>query len=341
MAQTINRQRRQFLRNSALLGLGFTLAGTVPPFIARAAATRIRIAVNPGLENATLTALMNQQEYFKQFDADVQIVEAHGTAGPFEAITQGAADLCMTSGYNGLLTQIAQGARVSIVGAGMKKSALTVYTKNNNITTLHHLNGKTVAVGPPMGLLHVLMLELLKEKGIDASQVNFVNKGSNNACYQAVVKGEADACCASISHLNNRDGLTVISEGNMWQSLPKYTFQTAYASDAALRDKHEGMVAVMAAYGALYNYLMSPAAHDAFFEARRRAAKKFNEASAQAVWNFIQEQRPYSSDLSLTESDIDYQQQIYIDLGSIRQKLPFSAVADMSVARAAAKRLVT
>jgi NitT/TauT family transport system substrate-binding protein len=80
----------------------------------------------------------------------------------------------------------------------------------------------------------------------------------------------------------------VISKGNMWQALPKCIFQTAYASDSGLRDKHEGLVAVMAAYGALYDYLMSPAAHDAFFEARKRAQKKFDEASAQAIWDFNQ-----------------------------------------------------
>jgi NitT/TauT family transport system substrate-binding protein len=97
------------------------------------------------------------------------------------------------------------------------------------------------------------------------------------------------------------------------------------------------LVGVMSAYGALYNYLMSPAAHDAFFEARRRAEKKFDKASAQAVWDFIQTQRPYSRDLSLTDDDIGYQQDMYIGLGGLRRKLPFAAVADMSAARAAAK----
>lgn len=339
MTQTFNPHRRRFLRNSALLGLGFTVGGIVVPYIGRAAATQIRVAVNPGLENATLTALLNQQDYFKQFGVDALVVEAGGATGPFDAIAAGAADVCMISGYNGLLSRIEQGARVKIVGAGMKKTALTVFAKPDGIKTLADLKGKTVAVGPSLGLLHALMLQLLKEKSIDASQVNFVDKGSNDQCYQAVVSGEVDACCSSISHLNDKDGLVAIREGNMWQELPKYTFQTAYASDSALRDKHEGMVAVMAAYGALYDYLMSPAAHDAFFEARRRAEKKFDAASAQAMWDFIQAQRPYSKDLSLTDDDIGYQQDMYIGLGGLKQKQPFAAVADMSAATAAAKLL--
>ena len=336
MTQTFNPHRRRFLRNSALLGLGFAVGGITAPYIARAS-TQIRIAVNPGLENATLIALLNQKGYLRQFGVDALIVEASGATGPFDAIAAGAADVCMISGYNGLLSRIEQGAPVKIVGAGMKKTALTVFARPDGINRLADLKGKTVAVGPYMGLLHVLMLQLLKEKGIDASQVNFVDKGSNDLCYRAVANGEVDACCSSISHLNDKDGLVVVPGGNLWQELPKYTFQTAYASDTALADVHEGLVGVMAAYGALYDYLMSPASHDAFFEARRRAEKKFDEASAQAAWDFIQTQRPYSRDLSLSEDDIGYQQDIYIGLGGLKRKLPFSAVADMSAARAAAK----
>jgi NitT/TauT family transport system substrate-binding protein len=221
----------------------------------------------------------------------------------------------------------------------MKKCALTVFAKPDGIRTLADLRGKTVAVGPPLGLLHALMLQLLKEKGIDASHVKFVDMGNNDQCFQAVQKGDADACCSSVSHLNDQDGLAVISEGNMWQALPKCIFQTAYASDSALRDKHQGMVAAMAAYGALYDHLMSPSGHDAFFEARKRAQKKFDAASAQAIWDFNRVERPYSNDLSLSAGDIGYMQDMFIGMGSLKKKQAFAAVADMSAANDAAKLL--
>jgi NitT/TauT family transport system substrate-binding protein len=329
--------RRRFLRSAGLLGLSVAAGGLAAPYVARAAATQIRIVSNPGLENATLNALMDEMGYFKRFGVNAMMVQIPGATGPFDAISAGAADVCMVSGYNMVLARIAQGARVKIVGAGMKKCALTVFARPDRTRTLADLEGKTVAVGPARGLLHTLMLQLMKEKGIDASRVNFVDKGSNDQCYEAVVKGEADACCSSISHLNDGGRLSVINEANMWQALPKCIFQTAYASDAAISDKHEGMVAVMAAYGALYDYLMSPAAHDAFFEARRRAQKNFDQASAQAIWDFNQTQRPYSRNLSLTDDNIGYLQDMFIGVGSLKQKQAFDTVADMSAANAAAK----
>jgi NitT/TauT family transport system substrate-binding protein len=337
MTQTFN--RRHFLRSTGLLGLSLAAGAMVAPYVARAAATQLTIVSNPGLENATLNALMAQQGYFRQFGLNARIVQAPGAAGPFDTIVAGAADICMVSGYDRVLSRIEQGARVKIVGAGMKKCALTVFARPDGIKTLSDLKGKRVAVGPNLGLLHMLMLTLMKEKGIDASQVDFVDKGSNNQCYQAVVKGEADACCASISHLNDKDGLVILTDGNLWQALPKFTFQTAYASDEALRNKRDGIVAVTAAYGALYDYLMSPAAHDAFFEARKRAQKTFNQASAQAIWDFNQTQRPYSRDLSLTDDDVEYLQDMYIGAGSLKRKQPIAQVADMSAAKAAVKLL--
>jgi NitT/TauT family transport system substrate-binding protein len=335
MSKTVN--RRHFLRSAGLLGLSVAAAGLAAPQIARTASSQIRIVSNPGLENATLNALMDETGYFRQFGVDALIVEIPGSTGPFDAIAAGAADLCMVSGYNLVLSRIAQGANVKIVGAGMKKCALTVYARPEGIKTLADLKGKTVAVGPVQGLLHSLMLQLMKEQEIDASQVNFVNEGSNDECHEAVVKGEVDACCSSISHLNDHDGLVVLNDANMWQALPKCIFQTAYASGSAVRDKHEQMVAVMAAYGALYEFLMSPASRDAFFDARKHAQKKFDKASAQAIWDFNEVQRPYSKDLSLTGDDIGYLQDMYIGLGTLHQKQPFAAVADMSAANAAAK----
>ncbi|WP_326538090.1 ABC transporter substrate-binding protein [Pseudorhodoferax sp.] len=330
--------RRAFLRGAAHLGLRLATAGAVLPRIARAAATPLRIVSNPGLENATLNALMDRQGYLRHFGADVQLVEVPGATGPFDAIAAGAADVCMVSGYNMVLSRIEGGAPVRIVGAGMRKPALAVFARPG-IGTLADLAGRTVAVGGPMGLLHALMLQLLKEQGLDASPVRFVDKGSNDACYQAVVQGEADACCSSISHLNDEDGLVVVPGGRLWQALPHYVFQTAYASERAVRDRHEALVAVMAAYGRLYEHLMSAGARDAFFEARRRAQRRFDEASARAIWDFNQAQRPYAKDLSLSHSDIAYQQDMFIGLGGLKHKQPFDAVADMSAARAAARLL--
>ncbi len=69
MTNTFN--RRIFLRGAGLAGLSLAAGGLTLPHIARAATTQIKIVSNPGLENATLNALMEQQGYFKKFGVDV------------------------------------------------------------------------------------------------------------------------------------------------------------------------------------------------------------------------------------------------------------------------------
>lgn len=63
MTQMID--RRRFLRNSGLLGLGVAAGGLAAPHVARAAGAQVTIVSNPGLENATLNALMEQQGCLK------------------------------------------------------------------------------------------------------------------------------------------------------------------------------------------------------------------------------------------------------------------------------------
>ena len=326
--------RRRFLRATGLFGASLAIGG-----IARASATTLRIVSNPGLENATLNALMDEQRLFDRFGVDAQLIEIPGVSGPFDAIVSGMADACLVSGYNLVLPRIEQGAPVRIIGAGMRKIALAVFVRPGMFGTIADLEGKTVAVGPRLGLLHSLMLQLLKEKGIDASSVIFVDKGGNDQCYEAVVRGEADACCSSISHLDEAKALVPLAGGKLWEALPRCVFQTAYASTTAIARKHEGLVAAMAAYGALYDYVMSPTAHDAFLEARRRAQKRFDLASAQAVWDFNQAQRPYSRDLSLSDAEVDYLQDMDFGLGLLKHRSVIERVTDMSAARAAARLL--
>lgn len=334
-----NFNRRAFLRRTACASLGLVAAPFSAPYVARASTARLTIVSNPGLENATLNFLMAQMGYFRKFGVDAVIVEAPGTAGPFDAIVAGDADICMVSGSNIVLPRIAAGANVKIVGAGMRKCALTIFAQPEGIVTLADLAGKSVAVGPAKGLLHMLTLQLLRESGVDASRVHFVDKGSNDECHEAVLKGEADACCSSVSHLNDSDALVTIRGADMWKALPRCIFQTAYASGSALRDKHAQIVGVMAAYGSLYEYLMSPGAHDAFFEARRHAQKNFDHASAQAIWDFNQTQHPYSGDLSLRNEEIGYLQDMEINVGSLEIRQPFHSIADMSAANDAARLL--
>jgi len=333
--------RRDFLRNT-----GASLLALVPGTAAlsetsqlRPAPLKVRIASNPGLENATLNELIKAKGYFDEFGVHATIVTAAGASGPLESLVAGSADICLVSGYNRIIPSIVNGAPVKIVGGAMLLPAHALYTTRDDIQSLQDLIGKNVGVGPNNGLLHALMIMRLRKARIDPSSVNFLNKGGNANIYKAVIAGEVDAGLASISNLSSgkNDGVHVVMGGEMWKELQEYTFQSAYATDRAIATNREALVRTLAAYSELYRFLQSPDSRGDFFAARRTAQKEFDAASAESIWEFVQESQPYAQDLLVSEERINTLQELNMSLGLQQNLHAYADVADMSLAREAAE----
>lgn len=302
-----------------------------------AAAHGVRIASNPGLENATLNELMRSLGYLGQMGVDAEIIDVPGAAGPVESIVAGTTDICIVSGYSRILPDIEAGAPLRIVGAAMLLPAHAVYARGDAVQSVDDLVGRTFGVGEENGLLHTLAILRLRKAGIDPASVRFVDRGSNADVYAAIVAGEVDAGLASVSNLAHAQahGVRLVPGGELWKELPEYTFQTAYASERAIAANRQGLVRTLAAYSRLYRYLQGPVSKGAFFAARRAVQPRFDEASATATWNFIQDSRPYAVDLVVSEERIEYLQDLNLSLGIQKRRLPYSQVADMSLAREA------
>jgi len=337
----MNIGRRDFLRNAGVSLLAFVPGQTVLSETSQfpSASQDVRIASNPALENATLNELIKAKGYLDEFGVHATVVTEPGAGGPLQSLVADRADICLVSGYNQIIPSIENGAPVKIVGGAMLLPAHALYTTRDDIQSLQDLIGKNVGVGPNNGLLHVLMIMRLRKARIDPNAVNFIDKGGNANVYNAVITGEIDAGLASISNLSSRksDGTHVVKGGEMWKELKEYTFQTAYATDRAIATNREGLVRTLAAYSKLYRFLQSPDSKDDFFSARRAAQQEFDAASAESIWEFIQENQPYAEDLLVSEERINTLQELNVSLG-LQQKLhAYTDVADMSLARDAAE----
>jgi NitT/TauT family transport system substrate-binding protein len=189
------------------------------------------------------------------------------------------------------------------------------------------------------GLLHILMLALLRKKKIDPSQVKFVNAGSNAQVLEAVKAGKVEAGLSGVAGMSGANAARVLDDGRLWQELPEYTYQPAYASVRALREKPEELARCLAAYTMLYRYLSGPNSRAAYLDARRRAANESSSAEGEAVWDFIQKYQPYALEVGLTPQRVAYLQELNVALGMQSKVLPFEQVADLSVAQGAKKLL--
>jgi NitT/TauT family transport system substrate-binding protein len=315
-----------------MIGRREFLYGTLAAFAPKRFA--VRVASNQGIENAALQQFMTASGFAKALALDIEIVESKTVNGPMEALLAGEADICMVSGFVGVLPAIAQGKPLRLVGSAMLLPALAVYAGKDDIRRVEDLRGHTVGVGPMNGLLHILMLALLRKKGIDATQVKFVNSGSNAQVLEAVAAGKVDA---GLSGVAGAGAARMLEDGRLWLDLPEYTYQPSYASVQALKQKPEALARCVAAYTRLFRYLSSPQSKTAYLAARRGAGGDANEG--EAVWNFVQRYKPYALEPGLTPERVKYLEELNVSLGIQPKVLKFDQVADLGPARGAKRFL--
>jgi NitT/TauT family transport system substrate-binding protein len=165
-------RRRSFASMAALMAAGLAL-----PRAARAQSDKIVIAFTP---TAALEGVFNAQAqgFFKNHGLDTELLLQSNSVGVIAAIQSGSAQI--GSAASGVvvgavqhgLDYVALGCQ-SLFGPGT--NVLAVVVRNGvNITKPSDFVGKRVAVPGISGGSQVQFLEWLYEKGVDATQVTFV-----------------------------------------------------------------------------------------------------------------------------------------------------------------------
>lgn len=318
--------RRQIVIGATSEAFFLTQLGAMPA-PAESARHIIRVASNQGIENATLQQLMADQGFARRYALDVQIVEGNTISAPMSMLQANKADICMISGFVGVLPAIEQGSEVRLVGAAMLLTALSLYTAKPAITRVQHIEGRKIGIGGMNGLLHILTLALLRKKGVDPSTITFINCGSNAQVLEAVAAGKVDAGLSGIAG-NSNSSVRVVKDGRLWRELPEYTYQPAYASCQALREKPEAIARCIAAYTRLFRYVSGPYSRQAYIEARQKVGSQINTIEADAIWKFIRSEQPYALHPGISLSRIDYLQRLNLSVGLQKSIMPTDRVVD-------------
>jgi NitT/TauT family transport system substrate-binding protein len=334
--------RRDFLRLAmAAASSGLASGLTLPTRSVAQPLHPVRIVSNSGAENNTLQQLLKDLGYLERLELAPELVGVTTPAATLEALVSGKADVCMISGFNGLLPAIESGAPVRVLGAAMRLPALVIYTKANGVMSLNDVVGRRVGIGPEMGLLHAIMVGALKKKGIDPASVQFVPIGSNAQVFQAVAEGKVDAGPADVANMERagRLGVKPLADGAMWKELPEYPYQLVYASTNAIARRRDALVRTLAGYAQLYRFLSAPSSWPAYSRARMAATGESDAEAGRPAWTFIQDTKPFAVDIAVSSAQIEFLQTLHVAIGSQKQVQPFEQVADMSLARDALRLL--
>jgi ABC-type nitrate/sulfonate/bicarbonate transport system substrate-binding protein len=317
------------------------------PLLARAQTNKARIPVaivnTTGNATLTLQQLVKQEGFLEDFGLEAQSINVADGSKLMGALLSGSSDICLLSGFSQVLPAVEKGAKMKVMSTSGVKAVQTIYTSRPEIKAVKDLVGKTIGTGSPGALLHQLMVAVLRKKGIDPGKVTFANIGSSADVFRAVSAGTVDAGPGQLDVYDQQEKYKVHSlpDGNFWTELPEFTYQGSFASQKAIDTKREALVRTLAAYLKLFRFIQGPNSHDAFVKARITAlgAKDMKQAEAEGdfQWRFIQQNQPYTKDLLLSEERMTYMQQLNIDTGVQKTMLPYSQVADMSLALEAQK----
>ena len=334
---TINLSRRDLMIGAGALGT----AGLGLPGSAFSQARPANIANAAGAINLAMQELMKSQRFLEEMGLAPNIVNVADGSKIVSSLIGGDMDISTMSGFGQVFPAIERGGKLKILAGAMLLPSVAIFTSKANVTSLKDLEGKIVGSGSPGALVHQLTVALLKKKGVDYKRVQFVNIGSSVDVFRAVTVGTIDAGIGEVTYAAEQEKYKVrmLPEANLSTELSEYTYQGAYASDRTIETKRDILVRTLAAYAKLYRFVHKPEAKDAFFKARSAALKKTSDNENEILWRYLQNYKPYAVNLALTEERLNYMQGLNVELGVQKKVLPFTQVADMSIAREALKMI--
>ena len=333
--------RRKVLKT----GLGVAIGASASTFsigsYAQSKPIPITIANAAGNVNLIMQELMKQQGFLEKMGLAPTIMNVADGGKMMGGIINGEIDCSTMSGFGQIFPAIEKGAKLKVLAGAALLPSLAVFTTKPEVKTLKDLEGKTVGTGSLGALLHQLMVALMKKHGVDVDKVRFVNIGASGDVFRAATMGTIDAGTGEVAVIEQTDVYKVrlVEQGNMSIELPEYTYQGAWASEQSIKTKREAIVRALAAYAQLYRFVHKQEALDAFLKARKVVFPNGTEADGMANWHYLQQFKPYASDLVVDDARMKYMQQLNVDLNVQTKLLPFDQVADMSLAQEALKML--
>ena len=303
----------------------------------------VTIANQDGSGTHIVTEMMLGQHTFDEFALRPRFNYLLGAPLIIESLTSGRSDICVASGANGVIAAIANGAPLRLLAGANQRIVQAIFSAKPEIRTLKDLEGRRVGSGPPGQLLHQIIVAAMLKAGADPGKVEFVNLGASATVFKSVAKGEIDAGPGEADVYENQAkyGVHALEHGVLWDELPNYAQQASYASLDAIKARREPLVRTLAAHAKAYRFLHTPASHDAYAAARKRALGEVDPAETETQWRFYQRLKPFAENLVLTEPQVRYIQQLNVTMGLQKAVQPYNAIVDSSLAREAIGRLKT
>lgn len=281
--------------------------------------------------------LLHRQGYLERLGVRCRRTYIKNGAEAVELLLAGRGDAAMQIGFGPAVAAIERGAPLRIIAGSNMLTVHAVYAKHPEIRRLRDLAGRTVGIGARGALTHQLIFAALRKHHVDPSAIRFVSIGNSASIFKALLAGDVDAGFGETEVFEHqaRYGVHALEDAVLWRELPEFPNQASFATEAAIQEHRDALVRTLAAHAQLYRFLQSAASWEKYAQAWAAALPGTDLAEGRTQWIFYQHNRPFAENLSLSEAQIRYIQELNVAMTLQHRVLPGDLVADMSLAREA------
>lgn len=294
-----------------------------------------------GAHELATVELLHQERYCEQMGVEVRRIWVANGGDAVRLLLEGQADAAIQTGFGPALAAIAKGAPLKVIAGANLLTVHAIYSKQPDIRRLADLPGRTVGVGALGALTHQLVVAALLKHRINPAKVRFIPIGNSAIIFEALLAGEVEAGFGETDVFDNQAeyGVHALDDAVLWRELPAFPNQASFAPQAVIARKREALIRVLAAHALLYRRLHDPDGVDAYARAWAAGLPHAPAREGASQWRFYQDYHPFAADLLLPPAQVVYLQELNMRMGLQSEALAFEAVADLSLAREAIRRL--
>jgi NitT/TauT family transport system substrate-binding protein len=214
------------------------------------AQAKLKVAIpQRGFWNSSFVEFGQREGFFKAEGLDLEVFWTQGGAETMQTVISGSVDIAMATGFLGVVGAYFKGAPVRVIAAESTGvyEAYWYVKADSPIKTIKDLEGKTIAYSRPGSSTNMMVLNLMKQYGINAKAVS---TGGLPATHTQVMTGQIDVGWAvapfGVKDLNEGKIRVVVKAGDI-KDMQGQTIRVHVANLESLKTKREAIVKFMRA----------------------------------------------------------------------------------------------
>jgi NitT/TauT family transport system substrate-binding protein len=191
----------------------------------------------------SVLSLAAQQGFFLKEGLDAEIISVNGTPSIITAMRSGDVNVGIINSSDVIKLQAQKTLEMRVIGSPNGRNFWMIVSRDN-IGSLNELRGQAYAISRVGSEDHALALTVMRAKGIDSSEVNFLALGIPNIRVQALVANQIAATTTTVGTwvtIQHAPGVKVLVQPeDFWNTAPLMS-NTSAATVGVVRDKAEAL----------------------------------------------------------------------------------------------------